>query len=208
MQEFPPNSQKARTRPEEPKKIERVTSVEAVRRKKSLGKQFKSTFIEGNAKTAFEYMFTEVMVPAVRDMIFDALQSGIDKLIYGESRRRRGVPSSYGPIGHVAYNRMGGPPRSDKPPSPRMLSRQARARHDFDGIEIPSRQEAEEVLERMFDILSRYGSVPVADLYELTGIQSSHVDHSWGWTDLRGSKAIRLRSGSYLLDLPDPEPLG
>lgn len=88
------------------------------------------------------------------------------------------------------------------------MSRQARARHDFRDIIIPNRQEAEDVIDTMFDVLSRYGRVEVALLYELTGIQTSHVDHKWGWTEMRGARAVRHpRSGGYLLNLPDPEQL-
>jgi hypothetical protein len=106
----------------------------------------------------------------------------------------------------VAYNRYA-QPSTTSASSPRTLSRRSRARHDFDELIIPSRQEAEEVIDRMFDLLSRYGEVSVADLYELTGIQSSHTDMKWGWRELRGTKAIRLRQGGFLLDLPEPEPL-
>jgi len=49
--------------------------------------------------------------------------------------------------------------------------------------------------------------VTVADLYELTGIASSHTDNKWGWTELRGARAVRTRDGHFLLDLPDPQPL-
>jgi hypothetical protein len=48
----------------------------------------------------------------------------------------------------------------------------------------------------------------VADLYELTGLESNHTDMKWGWTQLRGAKAVRLRTGGFLLDLPEPQPLG
>lgn len=212
MQDFPPNSHRAKTQPEPPKKIERVTSAEVVRRKKGLGRQFKETFIGGDAKMAMQYMMIEVVVPAVRDTMIDALQGGIEKLIYGDDRPRRGsrsAPSAYPNPGHVAYNRMGPsvPPRSAPPSSQNALSRRSRARHDFDDIVIPSRPEAEEVIDRMFDLLSRYGSVRVADLYELTGIAGTHTDHKWGWTELRGARAARLRSGGYLLELPEPQPL-
>lgn len=209
MEDFPANSRKARTRPEEPKRIERVTSAEAVRRKRGLGRQFKETFIGGSARMAVEYMTLEVIVPAVRDTLAEALQSGIERLIYGETRpRRRGsTPTTYSNVGHVNYQGMSSqsPPRTSS--GPRMLSRSSRTRHDFGEIVIQSRGEAEEVIDRMFDILSRYGSVTVADLYELTGIQSSHTDHKWGWTALPGAKAARLRSGEFLLDLPDPQPM-
>lgn len=212
MNDFPPNSAKARRPPDDQKNIERVTSAETVRRKRSLGRRFKDAFISGDARTAGEFMVTDVVVPAIRDTLHDALQGGLDKLIYGDTRpRRSSPPKTYSDVGHVNYQRQytGGPPtssRSQAPPS--MLPRRSRERHQFDDLVLPSQPEAHEVLDRMFDILSRYGSVPVADLYALTGIASSHTDYKWGWTDLKGARARRLQSGGYLLDLPDPEPLG
>lgn len=203
MENFPPNSSKARVR-DEPK-IERVTSAEPGRRRKGLGRQFKETFVVGDMKSMWHYMLLEVAIPAVQDLLIDAFQGGVERLIRGENARpRRGVASSYGKVGHVAYNRMGGP-NTAHPPQQKVLSRRSRSRMEFDEIIIPSRQEAEEVIDRMFDILSRYGSVSVANLYELTGVQGAHTDHKWGWTELRGARAVRLRQGGYLLDLPEPE---
>lgn len=215
MQDFPSNSRKAQGAAPEPKKLERVTSAEAVRRKRGLGRQFKETFIEGSARTALDYMVRDVIIPEAQATIVDALKGGIEKLILGESRsRRHHAPSSSSGVGHFNYQGISSgsrPPTSGKPTRPGpMLSRRSRSQHDFDELVIGSRREAEEVIERMFDILSRYGSVPVADLYELTGLESTHVDYKWGWTDLRGAKAIGIKGGreGYLLDLPDPEPLG
>jgi hypothetical protein len=98
--------------------------------------------------------------------------------------------------------------RGPEPPrSPTQLSRPARMRHAFDEIVINTRPEAEEVLDRMFDLISKYDAVAVSDLYELTGITATHADHKWGWDDLRGSNVGRVRGGGYLLELPDPIPL-
>lgn len=207
MQDFPANSAKAReTEPRE--KIEPVTSAEAVRRKKGLGRQFKETFIGGNARSATEHVVFDVLIPSVKDMLFDAFESGLRGYLFGDNAkpRRGSMSSGYGGLGHVAYNRISQPTNS-RPTQQRSISRRGRARHDFEELIIPSRQEAEEVIDRLFDLLSRYGSASVADLYELTGIQSSHVDMKWGWTELRGAKAMRLRQGGFLLDLPEPEPL-
>lgn len=211
MQDFPANSQRAKTRSEEPplderpRKIERVTSVEAKQRPRGLGRRFRETFISGNARSTGEYMFLEVVIPEVQDMIINALQGGVERFIKGDGpRSRRGTStSSYSNLGHVNYQGMS----SNRPSAPRALSQQDRARHDFGGIEIPNRREAEEVLDRLYDILSQYGSVQVAVLYELTGIQSSHTDQKWGWKSLRGAR-IRTSRNGYVLNLPDPEPLG
>ena len=207
--EFPPNSKKAQQEtPQEPKKVERVTSAGVVRRKKSLGSRFKATFIGGDARTASDYVITQVLVPALKDLLVEAGQSAIEKLVHGESRsgrRSRSGPMA-GPSGYVTYNRMSSA-ASEGASNPRRISRSARARHDFDDIILPTRSEAEEVLDRLYDIVSRYSSATVQDLCELCGLESSHVDNKWGWTDLRGSGVSRVRSGGFLLDLPDPEPL-
>lgn len=208
MQDFPSNSQKVRTpRPEvEPKQVERVTSAEAVRRKKGLGRKFKETFISGSARTALEYMAMEVIIPSAKDMMAEAVQSGFEKLIYGDARPRRGSSiGGYTSLGRVNYQGMSTPTRHDAPPRSRSVVR--RARQDFGEVVIQSRQEAEEVIDRMYDILSRYGTVTVANLNAMTGIPSGHTDNKWGWTALRGAKAVKLRDGGFVLELPDPEPL-
>jgi hypothetical protein len=86
------------------------------------------------------------------------------------------------------------------------MSRRARARHDFDEIVLETRGEADEVIDQLYEIVSRYDSATVADLYELVGLASTHTDNKWGWTDLRGAGVTRVRSG-YLLDIPEPRPL-
>lgn len=208
MQDFPSNSHRGTERSEEPKQIERVTSGEIVRRKKGLGKQFKETFISGSAREAFEYMLTDVIVPSARDLLFEAFQSGLDRLIYGDSRPRRHAPTSYSTPGHVNYAGMGPGTRAPAAPKQSILSPRARARHSFDEIIIPSRIEADEVLDRMYDILSRYGRVTVADFYALVGVKAEHTDVKWGWSALTGARIVTLRGSGHLLDLPEPESFG
>jgi hypothetical protein len=204
MEEFPPNSKKVKAREREP--VQRVTSTSAVRRKKPLGKQFSRTFFSGNARTAWDYSITNVMIPMIQDTFIEFVQSGIERLIRGEHRSRRPGQSYYGHVNYAGY-RQQRQPQDDRPPMPRMLPRAAKTRQIFDEIIIPSRQEAEEVIDRLYDLISKYESATVADLYELTGLNSSHVDHTWGWTSLRGASVGRVRGGGYLLDLPEPEYL-
>jgi hypothetical protein len=206
--EFPPNSAVSKKGAPQAKNIERVTSGEPVRRKKSLRKQFSETFVAGDAKSAVSYVLLDVLLPAAKDMIVEAGSQGIEKLIFGDSSRRRGARSPVaGPTGYVSYNRlsssMGGGSRLPGPQ--RAMSRAARGRHNFDEIVLEQRTEAEEVIDRLFDLVSRYEQATVADLYELVGLQSTHTDHKWGWEDLHGAGVTRVRGG-YLLDLPEPEP--
>lgn len=204
MEQFPPNSEKSKAAG--PKRVERVTSDGAVRRRKQpLSKKARQLFQGEEPRMAVEYMVENTVVPAVREMILDAGNSLLERLVYGGSRHNRRSPTS-GPLGYVAYNRMQRGPEPARAPT--QLSRPSRMRHAFDEIVINSRPEAEEVLDRMFDLISRYDAATVADLYELTGISSTHADHKWGWEDLRGSSVGRVRGGGYLLELPEPIPLG
>lgn len=199
MDAYPPNRRTTSAQPE--KKVERVTSVEAKRRKKPLGRQFRETFVGGDARTATQYVIFEVLVPAMKDALAEAGSQGIERLIFGESRRRGAGRPPTGPTGYINYQQQ------SRGPQQRSISPRARSRHDFDEIVLESRTEAEDVLERLFDLLSKYEAVTVADLYDLTGLPSTHTDHKWGWTELRGTNVRRLGRNGYLLDLPSPEPL-
>lgn len=204
MDKFPPNSDKSKLGEQEtePKKVKRVTTSEPIRRKKSLGSKFKDTFFGGDGRTAIQYVWFSVLIPAAKDALAEAGAQGIEKLIFGESRRQRNAPPS-GPLGHVSYHRYS---RAGHSEPPRQISQRARSQHDFDEIVLSSRQEADEVVDRLYDLVSRYDEASVADLYELVGMRSTHTDHKWGWRDVRGTGTVKVREG-YLISLPEPQPL-
>jgi hypothetical protein len=209
MDNYPSNRHKVpETEPDEPKKIERVVEGAVVRRKKPLGKRIQETFIGSDMKSVGQYVTFEVLLPAMKDTIADITSQGVERMLFGEARstsRRTGVRP--GGSGHVQYNRFssdrdrGGRNRDRDFPS-----RRARATHNFDEIILATRIEAEEVIDRLFDLVSRYNTASVADLYELVGVTGDYTDDKWGWSDIRGAGVTRVRNG-YLLDLPRPEPL-
>ena len=209
MDEFPSNSKRPRKDerdevPQKDKKLVRVVNGDVVRRKKSLSKRFREMVIGDDDTSVGEYLLLEVIIPNIKDLIADVATMGIERKLYGEVRsaaRRNGHRPGGGGLGHVRYDRVSG--RRDERPQ---LSRNARAKHDFDEIVIPTRPEAVEVLDSMYDKLDKYEQVTVGDLYDLVGEDSSFTDERYGWTDLRGSGIRRVRDG-YLLDLPRTEVL-
>lgn len=207
MEEFPPNSMKQALKTgqtaSEDKKIERVTSADATLRKKPLGRKFMDTFFGADLKSVIQYVLSDVLAPAAKDMIVEAGSQGLERMIFGDTNPRRRSVGGVTPTGHINYNRMG---RQNRGPSPGPQVR-GRSRPAFDEVVLQSRAEGQEVLSRMYDILSRYESVTVSDLYELVGIRGDHTDLKWGWTDLHGASVDRLRNGGFLLDLPQPEAL-
>lgn len=203
--EFPSNSKHPAKKAAPAKKaVEKVIAGEAVVKKQTLGGKVKEQFVRAEAKVVAGYVLFDVIIPAVKDLISDSISQGADRMLFGDSSRSRGR-SKTGEFGRVAYNRMSqsSPPwkRDSRAPSHR-----ARATHDFDEIVLATRDEADTVIDRLFDLVSQYEVASVADLYDLVGATSNYTDQKWGWTDLRGAGVSRVRSG-YLLDLPRPEPL-
>jgi hypothetical protein len=205
--EFPSNTNKEKVNRQEPKKVERVVESEVIRRKKPLGKRLTETFVGGDARSVWSFVALDVLVPAAKDMLADAVSQGVERMIFGEARSTSRRTGRRPGESYIAYNRYasGNRDRRDDPRD-RSLSRRARAAHDFDEIILNTRVEADEVIDRLFDLVAKYETATVADLYDLVGIQGSYVDDKWGWSDIRGAGVTRVRNG-YLLDLPRPEPL-
>jgi outer membrane protein OmpA-like peptidoglycan-associated protein len=208
--EFPSNSQR-RKREEKPpasKKVERVIEGEVVRRKKPLGRRLKETFFGGaDATSVWGYVFEDVLLPAARDTVADAVSQGVERMIFGEARSHSRRTGRRPGENYTNYPRFSG--RRDDPRDrdrDRSISRRGRASFDFDEIILDKRVEAEEVIDSMFMLLEKYDLVTVADLYDLVGIAGNYTDEKWGWTDLRGAGVSRI-TGGYLLDLPRPEPI-
>lgn len=210
MDNFPNNSHKAKGGKEEQseKKIERVTTGEVSRRKKPLGKRFSESILAGeDARGVWGFVVMDILLPAAKDMMADAVSQGFERMIYGEvkSTSRRTGSRPGGSNGYVSYNRFA-PSGGRREEPARNLSRRSRASHDFDEIVLETRVEAEAVIDGLFELVSKYNSATVADLYELVGISGNYTDDKWGWDDLRGAGVTRVRNG-YLLDLPKPDPL-
>jgi hypothetical protein len=206
--EFPPNSRKVREgqQIQQTKKVERIVAGDVTRRKKPLTKRFASIFFGGDARSAWDFVTWDVLIPAIRETIADVFIQGVEQtVIGGRSRGRRG--GGYGSRdrgGYTNYNRFSRDPRErDRP----QMSSRGRARHDFDEIILETRHEAEDVIDQLFELVNKFNMVTVADLYDMVGISGNFVDDKWGWTDLRGAGVTRLSRGGYLLDLPRPEHL-
>lgn len=211
MDQFPSNSRRPQNSvPDEPKKIDRIVQGEVVRRKTPLGRRMAQNLIGGDVQSVWGYVFGEVLIPAARDMVADAVSGGVERMIFGDSspasRRSRGTRN--GSSNRVPYNNYSHPAgRAGRPDGDnRQISQRARATHAFDEIILTTRVEAEEVMDRLGDLVERYELVTVSDLYRLVGVTGTYTDEKWGWEDLRTASISRIRNG-YLLNLPRPEPV-
>lgn len=207
--EYPSNSNKAKVSvSKESKNLERVTTNSAVRRKKPFFKSITETFSQADAASVLNFVVMDVIVPAAKDMLSDAISSGLDQLLFGgESRGGRRGGTRQPNNGYVSYNRYSSNntlrPEPYRGPS---ISKRGRATHNFDEIILPTRVEAESVIDRLFDVVDRFEIATVSDLYELVGISGNFTDERYGWSNLRGAGVSRVKNG-YLLNLPRPEQI-
>lgn len=205
--DFPSNSETKR-RPkteyaQEVKKEKQVAVVKgkAIKQKKSLGKKFSEAFLGEDSKSVGDYIFHDVIIPAIKSTLSDAVSGGIEMLLFGERRSGSRNYSRNGSKTYTSYSSYYGGRDRD-----RDRSRGSRARHDFDDILFESRGEAEDVLSHLVDLTIDYGVASVADFYDLSGIESQFTDNKYGWTNLRDACTDRVSNG-YIIRLPQAKPL-
>lgn len=212
MQDFPGNSHNPlgdnkKKEPEVKKKeVVKIVAVDATLKPIPIHKKIKGIFFSGSARSASQFVFRDVLIPALKHMIAEGTSKGIDKMLYGESPRSRFGNSEIS-RSRFSYNNpiYRGDPRErvmfpDQPP--RAITRHA----PVGDIILTTRIDAENVIEELAKMIERYEVASVADLYELVGLPSAHTDNKWGWAQLKYANVRQTRDG-YLIELPPAEAI-
>ena len=191
MAEYKSNSHRSKEQSSD-KKVEKVISGNAKVKKRSA--------LSDDIQNIKSYVVMDVLIPAAKKAISDIVTNGVDMILYpgGNGRPKRSNAN------HVSYRSYYDNRDRDRRYDPETRSR--RSSYSYDDIIIDTRAEAEEVLERMDELLDTYNVVSVADLYDLVGISCSYTDNKYGWTNLRNAEVIRVRDG-YFLKLPKAGPI-
>jgi len=215
-EEFPANSKSSRVAPIRPRRSEkqdiqeekteetRLTSVgKGIRRKKSLVESVAWGIAGDATKDVLQYVLRDVLLPAAKNMLQEAVSSGFEMLLFGEARPRGKSKDRDSIVSYGSFYRG-----RDRDESPYKPSRSRRAgRFDLDDILFKDHGEAEDVLTNLCDQLEKYHQVTVADFYELADIEGgTWADDKWGWTDLRRAYCTHARGG-WAIVLPKPVEL-
>lgn len=180
-----------------------VVKTPAIVQKKSLGRKIKEMIFGDDAKDVGAYLLSDIFLPAAKNLLYDAVSQGANRLIFGNSsdRVRNNRFSGYN-SNYRNYNDR----YSSRETSKRTMSYRARAHHDFDDIVFNDLGDAQATLDQMMEIIDRYEVCRVSDFYEAAEITTNYTDDNWGWYSLRGSRILQTRNG-FILDLPEPEPI-
>lgn len=198
MENYKPNSHRAREEQKEKKKVEKVVKGKVQTKKKSEFGKMADIFISEDAVNVKSYIFMDVLVPAIKKAISDIVTDGIDMILYGGTghgkRSSKADKISY----RNYYDR-------DRDRYSRNDTR-TRSGYGYDDVILESRGEAEDVLTRMDELMDEYGMVSVADLYDLVGISCNYTDNNYGWTNIRNAEVVRVRNG-YMIKMPKALPI-
>lgn len=203
---YPPNNKQKPSPNVEPEKepVKKIIKGTATQEKRSWKARMRDTFLGETALDIGDFVKNDIIVPAVKNMLADAVQTTTEMRLFGHMRGRSSnsgfynYNKSYRNSGRSssAYNRgLAAEPIFNK-----------RTIKNFQRIRLEHRREVEDVLCEMQSRIDAYGCVSVLDLYSMLGLESTHIDAKHGWESLRNVQTIPERGG-YLLEFPDPIPL-
>lgn len=201
MEDYKPNSHLSKMEQSNStngKKIEKVVSGTVKVKKKSEIHKIKDIFVSEDAGNIKSYILNDVLIPTIKQTISDIVKNVIDMTLFGGngSKGRNSIAST------VSYRNY-----YDRGNSIQRGTTRTTTGYNYDDITIDSRGEAEEVLTRMDELISCYGVVSVADLYDLIGVTGSYTDNKYGWTNIRNARVVRANGGGWTFDLPKALPI-
>lgn len=190
---------------QKPKEIKPVAKGSI--KKEPLGKKFKRIFLSEDINTVGDFIFIDVFVPAIKDLVANIIYNTTNVVLYGKSSAsgylRPGSPQNQQQRASLYWNSAVSGSRAYVGQS-QPTSQNVRAANNFRDIVYPERAKAEAVLNELYALITTYGCATVSDIYQLSGISSDNfTNNDYGWTNLQGSGVSRTRDG-FVLDLPKP----
>lgn len=184
---------------EEPKKLEPMLHTPPKQVKPSLLKRI--GLILFGKEGVVRYVGREVLLPAIRDMIYDGISNGAKRALYGDSstvvvNNRRSVAQP-----RTSYNTI-----SSKYGSVKQSNSVIRTSNTIPDYLLEDRNMALDIIDRLRDHVNTYNYVSVGEYYDLIGIESQWTDRNYGWTNL-SSISISPYNGGYIINFPPIEEI-
>lgn len=211
MEDYKPNSHKYKKEQAEKaagapatteKRAQKVVTGAVKTRKKSGLSKFSEVFISEDATNVKSYVLMDVLLPALKNAVWEVITGGLDMTLFGGSRgARKNSPASHVSYGSFYDNRGSNYRRYEEP-----RNRDTRSGCDYSEIYFETQREAEEVLRHMDNIMDEYKMVRVGDLYDLAGLSSPYTANDYGWNNIRNAAIVRTRYG-FTIDLPRAMPI-
>lgn len=208
---YTPNSHKYREEQKNATTEKRVQEVvkSPVKIKKNEMRKLADIFISEDISNVKNYIFMDVLVPAIKKAIYDIVTNGIDMFLYGGA----GKASSGGAkVSYRSYYDQKN--NNNNAPAYRGSENTNKTNNAFNYQDLVyrTRPDAELVLKQLQDVIAKYGVATINDLYDsipdnmMPDVPVPFTTTSYGWMNLNNVKAVRVRDG-YVLTLPKAIPV-
>lgn len=182
------------------------------KKKKGMLKRLSSNLEEMEKVSLKEKIIDDALIPGVKELIgdlvaglfgtvADTVEDTVDIALWGEKRGRKGKKKKKNGT-KVSYSDY----YEDKNERKRG-GNHGRRKIDVDEIWFDTRQEADEALKELIEMIEDYDCATVADLYSTAGEEHDFTDEKYGWDDLSAAYVSRGREG-FMINLPKPKVLG
>lgn len=192
----------------ERKEMNKIVAVQPKKIKRSLiGRLVSGVMGPEGLPGIGSYVNDEIIKPAIKNIIFDAITSAASMAMFGD---RRGVSRG----GHTPYNRgtQAHRPNTDynrrysgsNESEERKIARSPK--YGVDEYLITDRIDASNILVTLTEAADMYDRVSIADYYDLIGVDARHTDHNYGWTidSITRATIVPVRGG-YVIKFPPTE---
>lgn len=169
-------------------------------RKKSFWTRTKEAIFLDDSGSIGGYIIKDIIVPTIRDTIYDIVTGGLSMALYSTPKATRGRRNSNnGPYISYAdyYNDGRTAPRKTIPQADKY-----RTQFDIRNIPVPSSDIGHLALDELGERMRRYGNASVQDLFDILSIGSAPATMvNYGWNDI-SSATVEFIRGEWLLRMP------
>lgn len=176
-------------------KVTKVIEGEVKKSGKAQKKRISDSFIAEDIDVVCKSIWSDVIVPTIKQGIFDVISNGIKMLMWGDKAPKQGYPGSKFTYGGVttAYGSFFNSPQQVAVPD-----RKRMATYDYDDLVFKSRSDAKEVLDVLDEQISRYGRASVGDFYDAAGITPDQTAYNYGWENLTNADIYPCPGGFHI----------
>ena len=180
-----------------------VIKGKATIKKKNFFTKFKNALIREDSKSIGEYIVGDVVIPMIIGGIQKTLHSVVDAYFNKDgSQPYYGQQVGWKPnTSMISYGSFYGQKKQQNQP----VARESIA--DFGDIIVPTKQDADEVICAMDELISKFGQASILDLLDLIGETGPTTLNRYGWTDFGMARAVRMMDGTYKIVTPKAELL-
>lgn len=199
-----PQQQQPQKPQERPK---RLVAKEGTFKEKTLWQRIRETFFAKTARDVGNYLWKDVMLPAIKKLVADGATNAVNMAIYGDDRAQYRNMSAQN---HISQSSV----YSGRAATQRQYDRGNRYNCVLQNCR-PCQDKLllQQLVDDMNDWMYNHGGkVSVEDLSYMVPDEwvfpVVYTDNSWGWTSPLNYNCIVSDVGGYILDLPPARPLG